>query len=328
MTTTIRCSDLSASLYEPLAGTTAQASTWLCIEQPGPWGTNALQDSRLDPEIANELTKRTQGTGTRVVLIRRPGQRSDAARHGRKVYVASTWPGAMWGMQLTVSKPDELLDWDFGTEGPRPLDGGADPLQHPLLLVCTNGRRDSCCAIRGRPIGMRLARRFPEAVWESSHIGGHRFSPTILVLPSGYSYGRVNESKCEQILASAMADRVVLESCRGRSTWSPPGQMAELTMRRYLADYEVRSMHLEQTFRESDDIWFVRLHDRQHGTWKVRLHERRLAPARPGSCCTPGQEQTLLTPSQFVPIDVGQLHGRCLPAVRESDVGIQETGVH
>ena len=46
----------------------------------------------------------------------------------------------------------------------------------PMLLVCTHGVHDTCCAVRGRPVAAALARRWPEATWECSHVGGDRFA--------------------------------------------------------------------------------------------------------------------------------------------------------
>ena len=58
-----------------------------------------------------------------------------------------------------------------------PLPGPAFPLPPaPLLLVCTHGRRDACCAQFGRPTAMALARRYGTAVWETTHVGGDRFA--------------------------------------------------------------------------------------------------------------------------------------------------------
>ena len=41
-----------------------------------------------------------------------------------------------------------------------------------MVLVCTHGTRDACCAVRGRPIVAALARALPEQVWECTHLGG------------------------------------------------------------------------------------------------------------------------------------------------------------
>ncbi len=59
------------------------------------------------------------------------------------------------------------------------------------LLVCTHGSRDTCCG----KLGPRLAQGFRneghQEVWEVSHIGGHRFAPTVWHLPSWRVYGRL-----------------------------------------------------------------------------------------------------------------------------------------
>ena len=65
----------------------------------------------------------------------------------------------------------------------------------PIYLVCTHGRHDACCALRGRAVAARLAEQRPDLVWECSHIGGDRFAPNVLVLPQGLYYGRVEPSR-------------------------------------------------------------------------------------------------------------------------------------
>ena len=46
----------------------------------------------------------------------------------------------------------------------------------PVVVVCTHGRRDVCCAERGRPLAAATALEHPGAVWESTHVGGDRFA--------------------------------------------------------------------------------------------------------------------------------------------------------
>ncbi|HET9140996.1 MAG TPA: hypothetical protein VFO68_16635, partial [Actinophytocola sp.] len=75
-----RCSALSTMLDEPLAGTSSVAAGWLCVEQAGPWGREALAESHIDPEVGAELGRRVAGTGIRIALIRRPGSHPDRHR--------------------------------------------------------------------------------------------------------------------------------------------------------------------------------------------------------------------------------------------------------
>ena len=57
--------------------------------------------------------------------------------------------------------------------------------------MCTNARRDVCCAVRGRPVALEAAAARPGQVWECSHTGGHRFAPTAVVLPHGQTWARL-----------------------------------------------------------------------------------------------------------------------------------------
>jgi hypothetical protein len=68
-------------------------------------------------------------------------------------------------------------------------------------------------------------------VWECTHLGGHRFAPTALVLPTGYVYGRLDAPAAVAALKAAGVGEVEPALCRGRSTWSAPGQVAELAVR-------------------------------------------------------------------------------------------------
>ena len=103
---------------------------------------------------------------------------------------------------------------------------GAEPAD-PVLLVCTNGRRDVCCAIRGRPVALEAAARAPGRVWESSHTGGHRFAPTGVLLPHGAALARLDAGGCADVLAAASAGQLPAWALgpahdRGRSALPAP----------------------------------------------------------------------------------------------------------
>ncbi|MET8471178.1 sucrase/ferredoxin-like family protein [Streptomyces sp. NPDC006422] len=228
------CTTASRDLDEPLAGTAATARTWLLIEQPGPWGAKALTSSHLDPEVGRALEAAADGTGVRVALIRRPGRHADFhSVQRRQVYVAHTAPGNTWLRGATIESTEELLGLDFAALGEGRHGGfGAPHEGDPLALVCTNGKRDRCCALLGRPLAAELAASEGAGVWEVTHLGGHRFAPTLLVLPYGYAYGRSSASDVKGILAEVRAGRIALRGCRGNSAWERPGQAAELAVRR------------------------------------------------------------------------------------------------
>ena len=73
------------------------------------------------------------------------------------------------------------------------------------VLVCTHGTRDRCCATFGYPVYNRLRRAFERdpadasRVWRVSHIGGHRFAPTLIDLPDGRSWGHLDAEAVDRL---------------------------------------------------------------------------------------------------------------------------------
>ena len=151
------------------------------------------------------VRRRAAAAGMRLLLIRRHGRRpADPARsrvvpgrHHARATATTPHRGRPVGTgRAPAARPGE------------PLPG--TPLTDPLLLVCTHGRRDRCCALDGRALAAALAAAEEPHVWECSHLGGHRFAPTALVLPTGYLYGHLDP-------ASAVAARKAAGGRRGRA---------------------------------------------------------------------------------------------------------------
>ncbi|BBB00714.1 hypothetical protein RVR_7821 [Actinacidiphila reveromycinica] len=296
------CTIASTELAEPLTATAATARTWLLIEQPGPWGAKALRTSHLDPVLGRTLERLADGTGVRLGLIRRPGRHADTHRPRlRRVIAAHTAPDRPWVCTADLADASDLADLDFPALGGgrsagfgAPADG---PGARPVALVCTNGTRDRCCALHGRPLAAELAADEGFDVWETTHLGGHRFAPTMLVLPHGYSYGRLDAASAKDALTAARAGRVALDGCRGRSTWSRPGQAAELAVRTLVdedraAVLAVRAADPVQPEQPApgpgnDDArtaWSVRVEHTDGRAWRVLVAQRAATPPRPESC--------------------------------------------
>jgi hypothetical protein len=101
-------------------------------------------------------------------------------------------------------------------------------------LVCTNGARDPCCAIRGPAVAQALERARPGQVYECSHLGGHRFAANVLVLPDGLCFGRLDARAAAELADELDAGRLPLEYLRGRSAYAPEQQAPEILVRREL----------------------------------------------------------------------------------------------
>ncbi|WP_121719597.1 sucrase ferredoxin, partial [Streptomyces sp. E2N171] len=284
------CSTVSRELDEPVAGTAATARTWLLLEQPGPWGAKALTSSHLDPALGRALEAAAKGTGVRIALIRRPGRHADSRMPAtRRVYVAHTVPGNVWLHSATTTDPARLLDLDLAALGRGEAAcfdavlGGAPHAGDPLALVCTNGKRDRCCALLGRPLAAELASSGVDGVWEVTHLGGHRFSPTVLVLPYGYAYGRAEAHAVKEVLHGVQEGRVVTEGCRGCSAWERPGQAAELAVRRAVREDAAQVLSVVRTEGEAPH-WEVTVAHVDGRRWRVEVAQDASRPPRPESC--------------------------------------------
>ena len=161
------CSASSRRREEPLTATASRVGRWLLVEHRGAWGPQSVPTTRMSTALSHHLAQVAADAGARLLVVRRPA--GVELGEGREVFAVDSRPGRERVRQLHVRDDGELLGlaWD----GPhwQPYDG-------PLYLVCTHGRHDRCCALRGRPVAQALSRRHPQRTWESSHVGGDRFA--------------------------------------------------------------------------------------------------------------------------------------------------------
>ena len=216
--TDFRCSVASRDDGEPIAGTAPTDTTFLLVEHAGSWGRKAVADSRMPEAVRDHLAGLA---GVRVRLILRHGGETGP---GVRVFHARATRDGFDVRTVVLPDAEALLHLD--------LDGGPDrewaAYDAPLWLVCTNGRRDRCCAEIGRPITAALAERWPEATWETTHLGGHRFSGTLLALPSGHTLGRLDVASAVEACAILEKGSVPVEVSRGRAGLVPAEQVREL----------------------------------------------------------------------------------------------------
>jgi hypothetical protein len=267
----------------------------LAIEQNGPYGRDALTNSHFPVDIANELASRLDGLRVRPALVRAPGKHPDQPANDcpRTVLVASSHPKMSWLRRFTIRDPTELLDIDFrmvfAADDMRAASGLPDSAERvdSALLVCTHARRDICCAVKGRPVATELASdpRFSPNVWETSHLGGHRFAATAVQLPHGWVYGRLDAHSAATILtdSTAPAPRMNIDHARGRSYRSQPAQAAELAVRTTVGYDAIDGLTVEAV----SDPELFKVSVPANGTSLVKVECETTEATRQESCGTP-----------------------------------------
>jgi len=262
------------ALGEPVAGSAPFARLWVFVEQPGPWGRDALRESHLDAVVGAELAALGSDRPVRVGLIRSVGAHADVVQGSpRTVLVARVDRSASWLASRRLDDVRGLADAlrvdDLLTAGSEPqwLPGSPLPAPSRAVLVCTNAKRDQCCAVLGRPLAASFAASAGAAlaVWETSHTSGHRFAPTYVSLPDGYLFGGPDA-------ASGSVD-----ACRGRASLEPAAQVAELAVLRSLGEPTPRPL---KVVASGEGVFQV--HDGDD-TFTVTVHTTE-GPDRPESC--------------------------------------------
>lgn len=243
-----RCS--VSAVEAPMAGTAGPEASFLLVEYPGPWGHKALAESRLPEQVRTGLAEAADEAGVRVLLVRRHG-RSGPPDDGFGVFLCHASAREPWVESTRLAVPEDLLDLDLDglAAGRRP---GLTPHEDALLLVCTNGRRDLCCAEFGRPVVAALAAAYAEQTWEVTHLGGHRFASAMLALPHGLSYGRLDPSAAVRVGELTVAGRLDPTHLRGRSAYDPAVQAAEISVLLDLGEDSVDALALERVSTQGD----------------------------------------------------------------------------
>ena len=233
------CSEASLAAGLPLIGSAGFHDTILAFELAPPWSARLVGsragDAGLDAAITRiaadaksvrllALEPASTGGESRVLCFRRGEW--PFREHRRREFLVPRG-------SLACTLEELAFEGECGASSAT-RDAGATR----DLLVCTHGTRDACCGRLGYPLYRELAalaaaRPRGEAapsvrVWRCSHLGGHRFAPTLLDLPNGRLFGRVSIEDARRILDGGedLAARVATVY-RGRTVLPEAAQVVE-----------------------------------------------------------------------------------------------------
>ncbi|WP_433336751.1 sucrase ferredoxin [Spirillospora sp. CA-294931] len=224
-----------------LASATTKARAWLLIEHPGPWPERVEQ--LAGPSPVADAVRAAQAAGVRPQLIRRTRRRR--ATPPVQVYAGFSQGDAVWMEGRELSDPAELAALDLAALAKGESPGLGDQVTDPVLLVCTHGRRNACCARTGAPLARDLASRFDGFVWETTHVGGDRYAANLVCLPHGLYYGDLGSTEAITAVEAYLRDEVTLDRFRGRAGLPEPAQAAEHFVRAHTGVLAIGGVRVE-----------------------------------------------------------------------------------
>ena len=248
----LACAVQSLSVAEPLYGTAPHARAWLFLEHTGPWGAKLIPESGLPSDIQTLLQSLKQTAHARISFIRRGGETPPPWRLWLWRADATEEHCAQWRLpSLDALHNLPLREWLSGAQ-PLPEEARC---KEPHYLVCVNARRDACCGRLGPRLYRALRDLRADQVWMTTHVGGHRFAPNLLVLPYGLSYGRVHAPEhAAAIVQATEAHEVHLGLLRGRLSLPQPAQAAEHFLRLHTGQRALEAYTLAW-LREEEGLW-------------------------------------------------------------------------
>lgn len=204
---TFFCSDNSRQAAEDMIGTASNHQTYILVECPPPWDSEAL-NSKWVPENLQVLIKEVKRKKLPITFLLIANNLSHKINSTTLLFYEKK-EGLSNGYQKLEFKLENIEQvaavvrkWlrnelsNYTGEKSVTRD----------ILVCTHGSHDKCCSRYGNPFYFHaMASIFSSALdnvrlWRSSHFGGHRFAPTAIDFPDGRYYGALEQESFKSIL--------------------------------------------------------------------------------------------------------------------------------
>lgn len=232
--TTFFCSDNSRKLGEDIIGSVSNHQTYILIECPTPWAREAFH-SKWVPEnlrllvdevkrarlpinfllIANNLSHKVD---RKTILIYQKQEGISNGYHKREFHLENIEQAAAVVRKTLLGKNSS---YEVETTATRDI------------LVCTHGSHDQCCSRYGNPFYFHATSTISDLnlenvrMWKSSHIGGHRFAPTVIDFPEGRYYGNLEQESFKSILTRTGDIKCLEKVYRGWGILPSPIQVLE-----------------------------------------------------------------------------------------------------
>ena len=268
------CSDSARERGDRWVGTAPPARRWFLVTQPGDWGTTAWEGLAVGPSTRSRLRAVLDRAGARLMLVRRPGRHSEEP-HAWAIVDRSVDPPVRWGPHR--DDEDLLRAAETLLDPQADVDLLPEPLSIDLLMVCSHGRHDRCCAVRGRPVAAALAEQWPEDTWECTHTGGDRFAANLVLLPDGACYGGLDPAEAVGLVRAHRSGHVDPTHLRGPTGHRAQVQAAVVAAHDRWGPLAWDDVTVDRSTGGPEE-WTVELHVSGIGPVRVRGHTEHTAP--------------------------------------------------
>lgn len=228
------CSDHSKQVGEDVIGSATNYQTYVLIECPPPWHSEAL-NSRWVPNSLKVLVEEVKRTKQPIRFLLIANNESHKIDH-TTLLIYHQQEGLGNGYRKQEFK---LPNIEQAAPTIRKWLSGSTPKYEVKtsvtrdILVCTHGSHDMCCARYGNPFYYHADATISDLgldevrIWKSSHFGGHRFAPTAIDLPEGRYYGALDQESFKSILTRSGDINCLNKVYRGWGILLPAMQVLE-----------------------------------------------------------------------------------------------------
>lgn len=249
------CRDLCLERDEPMAGTGDTPARALLLAWPrGKWRTPRWESVDMSAALAAAIHAATR-KNLHVALVDKVGESDMLPR------LMAQPEGIHADFETEAELIKAISDYADGIL----FEGTYDPRM--TIIVCTDSRRDACCARYGFSTYKALAEiadRDKFHIVQATHIGGCRFAASLIVMPHRQRYGRMTAGQAPAFLEALVRGQIFLPAYKGRSDEAEPIQVAEIAALQWgadngAADAKLRLVHdaLPDHAHEGDEIAFI-----------------------------------------------------------------------
>lgn len=218
----VRCADAARAMGARAAGTAPAYDGYVLVEWPLPWPR--------DPAEIPELAGLAEHLGRQRARLQLLVPRQDQAQGRRAIwYRLGDKASPRYERIETFLSPAAATDEVISFLDDPPASSSSDVTD---VLVCAHGRRDACCGGSGTTLvtasiaaGLEASGRV--RIWRTSHLGGHRFAPTALVLPEATMWASADSTLLQQVLDRTGHPSSLLARYRGTTTMPTELQVLE-----------------------------------------------------------------------------------------------------